>query len=63
MVQRGHNFPHCDFREDGDPDEGAVFDSDAVIPHQSYSLTFNDPGEFEYYCIYHPTMVGEVIVE
>jgi len=48
--------------QDGDLDEGNLFDSDAIIPNQSYSLTFDTPGEFDYYCIYHPTMVGEVIV-
>jgi aldose sugar dehydrogenase len=46
----------------GDPDEGDSFDSDAIIPYQSYSLTFDEVGNFDYYCIYHPTMVGEVIV-
>ena len=49
--------------QDGDLDEGNLFDSDAIIPNQSYSLTFDSPGEFDYYCIYHPSMVGEVIVE
>ncbi|MBA2267348.1 MAG: PQQ-dependent sugar dehydrogenase [Nitrosopumilus sp.] len=49
--------------QDNDGDEGAEFDSNAIIPNQQYSLTFDDSGEFEYYCIYHPTMVGEVIVE
>ncbi len=49
--------------QDGDLDEGNLFDSDAIIPNQSYSLTFESPGEFNYYCIYHPTMVGEVIVD
>ena len=45
-------------------DEGTLFDSDAIIPNQSYSLGHLDStGEFDYYCIYHPTMVGEVIVE
>jgi glucose/arabinose dehydrogenase/plastocyanin len=47
---------------DGDLDEGSLFDSDAIIPNQFYTLTFVVPGEFPYYCIYHPTMVGEVIV-
>ncbi len=46
----------------GDPDEGSQFDSSAIVPNQYYSLEFNLPGEFVYYCIYHPTMVGEVIV-
>ncbi|MFB5622104.1 MAG: PQQ-dependent sugar dehydrogenase, partial [Candidatus Nitrosomaritimum yanchengensis] len=49
--------------EDGDPAEGALFDSDAIIPNQYFSLTFNEEGEFPYYCIYHPSMVGEVVVE
>ena len=49
--------------QDNDADEGALFDSDAIIPNQSYSLTFDSPGDFKYYCIYHPSMVGEVIVE
>lgn len=48
--------------QDGDPDEGSLFDSDAIIPNQYYTLTFVTPGEFIYYCIYHPTMVGEVVV-
>ena len=39
-----------------------MFDSDAIIPNQYYTLTFVTPGEFIYYCIYHPTMVGEVVV-
>ena len=49
--------------EDGDPDEGTMFDSGAVIPSQYYGLTFDEPGEFDYYCIYHPEMVGKIIVE
>ena len=49
--------------QDNDGDEGTEFDSDAIIPNQQYSLTFDRSGEYPYYCIYHPTMVGEVIVE
>ncbi len=47
----------------GDPDEGTLFDSGAMIPGHAYSKTFEEPGTYEYYCIYHPTMVGEVVVE
>jgi glucose/arabinose dehydrogenase len=49
--------------EDDDTDSGSEFDSDAIIPNQRYSITFDDSGEYNYYCIYHPLMVGEVIVE
>src|SRR5215210_4319491 len=48
--------------QDGDLDEGSLFDSDAIIPNQDYSVTFSEAGEFDYYCIYHPNMVGEVVV-
>jgi len=49
--------------QDNDPDEGALFDSNAIIANQKYSLTFESPGDYKYYCIYHPSMIGEVIVE
>ena len=47
---------------DGAADEGSLFDSDAIIPNQYYTLTFVTPGEYPYYCIYHPTMIGDIIV-
>ncbi|MDR4490250.1 MAG: PQQ-dependent sugar dehydrogenase [Candidatus Nitrosocosmicus sp.] len=49
--------------QDNDKDAGSEFDSGAIIPNQSYSLTFEDSGKYPYYCFYHPSMVGEVIVE
>ena len=30
--------------------------------NDSFSFTFNDPGEFTYFCSLHPHMVGKVIV-
>ncbi len=48
---------------DEDEDAGQGFDSEAVIPNHYYSITFDDSGEYPYYCFYHPSMVGEVIVE
>lgn len=48
--------------KDNDLNEGSLFDSDAIIPYQSYSLTFNEVGEFDYYCLYHPAMIGMVVV-
>ena len=48
---------------DGDTDAGKMFDSDAIIPNQHYSITFDNTGDYQYYCIYHPSMVGEIMVE
>jgi aldose sugar dehydrogenase len=49
--------------QDNDEGAGEAFDSEAIIPNQYYSITFDDSGEYQYYCFYHPSMVGEVIVE
>ena len=49
--------------QDNDEDAGEAFDSDAIIPNQYYSITFEDSGDYHYYCHYHPSMVGEIIVE
>lgn len=48
--------------EDNDADAGSEFDSNAIIPNQYYSFTFNESGDYKYYCIYHPLMVGEINV-
>jgi plastocyanin len=48
---------------DSDPNEGELFDSDAILSKQPYSLKFDDKGTFDYYCIYHPTMGGQISVE
>ncbi|HET6590135.1 MAG TPA: PQQ-dependent sugar dehydrogenase [Candidatus Nitrosocosmicus sp.] len=48
---------------DNGDDSGEEFDSKAIIPNQSYSITFEDSGTYPYYCFYHPSMVGEVIVK
>lgn len=37
--------------QDGDEDEDSLFDSDAIIPNQHYSVTFNEPGKYNYYCV------------
>jgi glucose/arabinose dehydrogenase/plastocyanin len=49
--------------QDNDNDAGEDFDSNAIIPNQYFSYTFDDSGEYQYYCIYHPSMIGEVKVE
>ena len=42
--------------------QGVEFDSGNIEPGQSFSHTFNRAGNFEYFCIYHPSMVGMINV-
>jgi glucose/arabinose dehydrogenase/plastocyanin len=49
--------------KDGDPDEGTVFNSGSMLTTNRFSHKFNDKGVFDYFCIYHPTMVGRIIVK
>lgn len=48
---------------DNDPNEGQLFDSHAILSKQVFSLTLDEEGVYDYYCIYHPSMIGEIIVE
>ena len=45
----------------GGPD--GVFDSGMIMAGGTFEHEFIDSGEFEYYCIVHPWMVGTVTVE
>ncbi|MBA3977331.1 MAG: PQQ-dependent sugar dehydrogenase [Nitrosopumilus sp.] len=45
-----------------DSDGGSSFDSGPILSKQSYSLTFDEPGSYEYYCVYHPSMVANIHV-
>ena len=46
---------------DGGPD--GVFDSGMIMGGATYEYEFAETGEFVYYCLVHPWMVGTVIVE
>ena len=39
-----------------------VFRSGALDTHDSFSWVFNTPGEFEYFCVLHPQMIGKIVV-
>jgi plastocyanin len=39
------------------------FDSSLVVSGNEFSVTFNQPGTFPYFCMVHPWMVGQVIVK
>jgi len=41
---------------------GTGFSSCAIAPGQTYTFTFTRPGVYQYYCIYHPWMTGQVTV-
>jgi plastocyanin len=50
-----------------DPNMGKVFDSSPglktlLAPKQTFSHKFDTTGEFPYFCMLHPTMVGKVTV-
>ena len=40
-----------------------VWASPDMEPGSSYSRTFPSTGSFPYYCIYHPGMVGTIVVQ
>ncbi len=39
------------------------FDSGHLDPFESYTLTFDEAGIYDYFCTLHPWMKGQVIVE
>jgi plastocyanin len=42
--------------------EAGEFDSSDITPGQSFSLKFDKPGSYEYFCQIHPVMSGKVTV-
>lgn len=54
--------------EDSDPHTvtssptGEEFDSGSMSEGQSFAYTFNAPGDFDYHCSIHPTMIGRITV-
>ena len=40
-----------------------LFDSGYLDPFESYTLTFDEVGTYDYFCILHPWMKGQVIVK
>ena len=49
----------------GTPKDGAdgIFDSGIVIPGVEFSHIFTESGQYPYYCVVHPWMVGMVVVQ
>lgn len=42
---------------------GPGFDSGQVVPHATFSRTFDKAGTYDYSCGIHPSMKGQVVVE
>jgi len=46
-----------------DPNAGMMFDSGLLMNHDLFSVTFDTEGEYPYFCLIHPWMIGLVVVE
>ena len=46
-----------------DPGEGKQFNSGLLGEGQTVTHTFNKAGEFNYFCLVHPNMIGKVIAK
>lgn len=53
------NAPHT---STGIGDAVAALDSGAIVFGQTFTQRFETPGTFPYYCVYHPNMLGTVVV-
>ena len=47
---------------EGAPGKEAAFDSGMLAQGQSWSYTFSEPGEYDYYCLPHPFMTAKIVV-
>jgi plastocyanin len=43
--------------------DGGAFDTDRLVNQKSATETFEKPGTYTYYCVYHRFMVGTVVVK
>ncbi len=44
-------------------DTDGIFDSETMLAGDKFEFTFTDAGSYDYFCIFHPWMVGTVNVE
>ena len=44
------------------PEPSGLFDSGHLDPYQSYTLSFDETGTYDYFCTLHPWMFAQVIV-
>ncbi len=53
------NAPHT---STGIGDAVLALDSGAIVFGQTFTQEFDTPGTYPYYCVYHPNMLGTVVV-
>lgn len=53
------NAPHT---STGIGDAVSALDSGAIVFGQTFTQAFDTPGTYPYYCVYHPNMLGTVVV-
>ena len=57
-VENTDKAPHTVTQEGAKP----TFDSDTVLGGKNGSVTFSKAGTYKYFCQFHPTMKGTVVV-
>ena len=65
-INKDSNIHTVSSGKPNSPDAGRLFDSgltSLIMPSKSYSHTFNEPGEYSYFCRLHPNMVGTIEVQ
>ena len=45
------------------PEPSGLFDSGHLDPYESYTLSFDEYGVYDYFCTLHPWMKAQVVVE
>ena len=60
MLFRSHVVASGNLTDD---DAGSLFNSNMMMAGATFSYTFEDAGDYPYFCMVHPWMVGTVIVE
>lgn len=53
------NAPHT---STGTGDSVSALNSGAIVFGQTFTQEFDTPGTYPYYCVYHPNMLGTVVV-
>jgi len=56
VVTNSDPTPHTFTAEDG------TFDSGSLAAGETFEFTFDTPGEFAYFCNFHPSMTGTITV-